>query len=66
MMDGLVKCCCIVLGYVWLALVFGGTGYVVFWLHRSPGWFLLALLIAWTTGCTYRTEAKAGAGDDAG
>ena len=34
----------------WDAVLFGGAGYVVFWLDRSPWWFLLAVILS---GCSY-------------
>lgn len=34
----------------WEAMIFGGTGYAVFALHRSGWWFLLAIIIG---GCAY-------------
>lgn len=30
---------------IWECLIFGGTGYVVFWLDNSGWWFLLAIVI---------------------
>jgi hypothetical protein len=29
----------------WEGLIFGGTGYVVFWLDRSGWWFLPAIVL---------------------
>ena len=29
----------------WTAFLFGGAGYVVFWLNRSPWWFALAITL---------------------
>lgn len=31
----------------WDGMIFGGTGYAVFWLNHSGWWFLLALLLGW-------------------
>ena len=30
---------------LWEGLIFGGTGYVVFWLNHSGWWFLAAAVI---------------------
>lgn len=38
---------------LWEAMIFGGTGYVVFMLDHSGWWFLLALVIA---SCAYTPE----------
>ena len=38
---------------LWKAMIFGGTGYVVFMLDHSGWWFLLALVIA---SCAYTPE----------
>lgn len=34
----------------WESMIFGGTGYAVFVLDRSGGWFALAIVIA---ACAY-------------
>lgn len=35
---------------IWTAFLFGGAAYVVFWLHRSGWWFLLAILLGSAMG----------------
>ena len=35
---------------LWEGLIFGGTGYAVFWLGHSGWWVLAALLVG---GCAY-------------
>jgi len=30
----------------WDSLMFGGCSYVVFWMHRSAWWFLLAIILS--------------------
>ncbi len=36
----------VTLMFVWLVLLWGASGYVVFWLGRSGWWFILTLIMS--------------------
>jgi len=38
---------------LWEGMIFGGTGYAVFFLDKSGWWFLLAILLG---GCAYKPK----------
>ena len=33
-----------ILNFIWYVLIISGTAYAVFFLHRSPWWFAMAVL----------------------